>query len=112
MSTPLINQDSAVLQQKTQAFTGHIGQMSTIAATVQGFEAELRAAYTGPETEIFGRKIQEWVTNYQTVQKQFDAVVQQLGVTQTNTQNQSDHNSVTAGSIETDPFGNALNGKG
>ncbi|SFO79364.1 hypothetical protein SAMN05421805_12527 [Saccharopolyspora antimicrobica] len=109
MAAPLINQDSAVLQQKTQAFTGHIGQMSTIATTVQGFEAELRAAYTGPETEIFGRKIQEWVENYRIVQTEFDRVVQALGTTQKNTQNQSDHNSVTAGGLDVSSY-NGLQG--
>ncbi|MEV0055433.1 hypothetical protein AB0H34_33660 [Saccharopolyspora shandongensis] len=92
MSQQFIDLNDEVHKQKVSAFKDHIASMSTIATTIGGFEAELRAAYTGPETEIFGRKIQEWVTNYNTVKGKFDEVVNQLGVTNNNVNNMSDNN--------------------
>ncbi|MER7078179.1 hypothetical protein SAMN02982929_05341 [Saccharopolyspora kobensis] len=100
MTTPFIELNDQVHQQKLQAFHEHLGQMAKIATTVSGFEAELMTAYNGDETKIFGRKIQEWVANYDAVRKQFELIVNQLGVTQKNVSGMSDQNSGLANSLD------------
>ena len=75
MSTPVFNKDDDAVRAGLMALESHVVAMMQAGQTAYGIQGDIRGGYIATSSDAFQRKVDAWISNYNTVMKKF----QELG---------------------------------